>query len=531
MSKRPTDEAIQEALEEHHDGVVAAMRHLRSAGHAFNTQWFLERAQFIRDQLASPCADAGTVEHSGHRRATTSSKTLVFTCAQNNTKLHDKFWASLMHFLKHNGAELHVSRFTYNKAAMSQHGAKTGTDEGQDGVWYDSRIEPYVSDASLQVAPDLVWCGELNILPTRVTPLSTLKSYTRRASGIIPHVKMHLESTPVMKGSDPRLLLSTGTITRRNYIQKISGQVAEFHHVFGAVLVEVDDEGHWWARQLNADNDGVFYDKDMRYSPDGAGKSTERPQTMVHGDIHAAKTDMDVINAVFANGGVLDQLSPRKQFFHDLVDFAPRNHHNIKDPHFRWTHKAQNPVRSEFRKARSLLRFAGRNNIKSFVVTSNHDTAIGIWLKNTDGFFDPINRDFWLECNYWMSRNINCDPKPFAYALTAAEGVGHVDVTVVHEDDSVVVGGVEHGLHGHLGPNGSRGSPKNLRVLGKANTGHTHSPSIIDGVYTTGVYGKLDMGYNKGPSSWAHAFTLQYANGKRALYIFRNGKPWRGFEQ
>jgi len=98
---------------------------------------------------------------------------------------------------------------------------------------------------------------------------------------------------------------------------------------------------------------------------------------------------------------------------------------------------------------------------------------------------------------------------------------------IVHEDDSLVIGGVEHGMHGHLGPSGARGNPKNLRTVGKANTGHTHSAGIIEGIYTAGVFGNLDMGYNKGLSAWSNSFIVTYQNGKRTIVTIKDGKGWR----
>ena len=53
-----------------------------------------------------------------------------------------------------------------------------------------------------------------------------------------------------------------------------------------------------------------------------------------------------------------------------------------------------------------------------------------------------------------------------------------------------------------------------------------HTAGIIDGVYTAGVSGKLDMEYNKGPSSWSHSHVVTYPNGKRAIITVKNGK-WK----
>ena len=97
----------------------------------------------------------------------------------------------------------------------------------------------------------------------------------------------------------------------------------------------------------------------------------------------------------------------------------------------------------------------------------------------------------------------------------------------IGEDESVLINGIEYGMHGHLGPNGAKGSPKNFRQIGRrVNHGHTHTAGIIDGVWTSGVLGKLDMGYNRGPSSWSQTNILTYPNAKRTL-ITQVGKKWR----
>lgn len=471
------------------------------------------------------------------RRPSANGKTFVFTCAQNNTSLHKGFWDTLLKYVEYRKAELHVSRFVYNKNGMAANDAKGDDETDDDGVWYDHRIDPYVSDNSLNIGNDLVWCGELNIIPTRVHPLSTLKTYTRGKSGIVPHVKMRMDSVPTMKYDDPVFLYTTGTVTLRNYIQRQAGQVAEFHHVFGALVVEVADDGTWWARQINADKDGSFYDLFWKWTPSGPTGDPQRVAAITHGDIHIGKADNAILEAVFASGGILDMLKPHEQYFHDTIDFTPRNHHNIKDPHFMWhTHKDKSEnVLAEFEDAANLLLWAHRPWCKSVVVLSNHDVAINHWLKNTAAFFDSENVGLWLETNLKVYHG---GPlfSPFMWVLDKAisrvedlsSGI-MLDVDYVREDESRKVYGtdIEAGVHGHLGPNGARGSPTNLRTIGKANTAHTHSAGIIDGIYTAGVYGRLDMGYNKGPSSWSHSLVVTYLNGKRSILTLKNGKAWR----
>ena len=101
-------------------------------------------------------------------------------------------------------------------------------------------------------------------------------------------------------------------------------------------------------------------------------------------------------------------------------------------------------------------------------------------------------------------------------------------INVIQEDDSYrILGEIEAGLHGHLGSNGSRGSPRNISNAGKANTGHTHSTGIFQGVYTAGLYADLDLKYNKGLSSWSHGCVITYLNAKRAILTINKGRAWR----
>lgn len=114
----------------------------------------------------------------------------------------------------------------------------------------------------------------------------------------------------------------------------------------------------------------------------------------MHGDIHIGKANTALLDVVFETGGVIDQLRPKHQFFHDLVDFTPRNHHNIDDPHYLWSKEAQKSVEAEFDAAAVLLHQAERSWSTSHVVVSNHDTAINRWLRNTVAFWDAKNVDF-----------------------------------------------------------------------------------------------------------------------------------------
>jgi hypothetical protein len=102
---------------------------------------------------------------------------------------------------------------------------------------------------------------------------------------------------------------------------------------------------------------------------------------------------------------------------------------------------------------------------------------------------------------------------------------GLAGVRFVSEDDSFIIcGDIECAMHGHLGANGARGNPRQFTKMGaKSNTGHTHSPWLGDGAAVAGVSGLLDMGYNKGLSSWDQSHIVTYPNGRRCIITMRNG--------
>ena len=480
---------------------------------------------------------AGIIAAPDTRRRNLTGRRFVFTSAQNNTLVHEDFLSALFNFCEHNDAELVVSRFTYNKT-----GFQNATKEGGDKeLWYDERLSEFFVDHSVEVAKDLIFCGELDVLPTAANPLSGFESYTQGNSGIIPHAKVNMLSLPRLKGEDARFLYTTGAVTLRNYIQRKAGQKADFHHVFGALYIEIDEDGVWFARQLIADNSGSFYDLTTKYTAKGV-TSGHNVMAINYGDIHIEKTDPMVADASWGdNGSMASVLRPNYQFIHDLTDFTARNHHNIKNPHF----LAEQFWRGEDVESGLSRSAAFLQNIQRFgyvvVVESNHDLAYQRWLQEADVRNDPQNAEFFHRSNAELFKQIRIGNKDFSvYEWALREKRELVNVIFLREDDSFVicndakaeelnriVGGIECGIHGHRGPNGARGNSRQFRYIGrKCNLGHSHSAGIIDGVYVAGVSGLLDMDYNKGPSSWSHSHIVTYENGKRTIVTIKNGK-WR----
>ncbi len=474
-------------------------------------------------------------------------KRYILTCAQNNTSLHPELWENLMALARHYDAQVMISRFVYDKRSQSADLDKkvaTGkTAKEQAGIEWDPQVHPYLADDRVVLAPGLVWCGEQNILPTAVRPMSGLDAYTGRKSSIIPHVKLAMVSVPSGKHEATKFIYTTGTVTQRNYIQRKEGLKAEFHHCYGALLVEVDGEGDWFVRQLNADSRGVLHDLDLRVSK-GRVTDGHAVEAISWGDIHAIRLNKIVAGLAwgfgdgFGNyGGMEGVLKPKYQFMHDLLDFRARNHHEIKNPHKmfkRWAEGEDNVYEELHVTFQFLKRVANQAAGQVVVVDSNHDNALKRWLSEASYKTDPGNALIFLALETAIYKAMLAKDDWFHLLEWAEVHVtkGVSGARFLREDESFIIcpdanGGIECGMHGHLGPNGSRGGATSFARMGrKAVVGHTHQAGITDGVYVAGTSSNMDLEYNKGPGSWSHSHVVTYPNGKRAIITMWNGK-WR----
>ena len=469
-------------------------------------------------------------------------KAYILTCAQNNTLAHEATWENLKALAEYTGAEIYVSTFLYSKRGLGQRNDKaqlTGAPRDVDDIWFDPAITPYINNRRIEIAKGLVYCGELNILPTAQRPLSGLEVYTGRASMIVPHVKQELESVATLGGSGAKLNYSTGTITQRNYIQRKEGFKGEFYHTYGGLFVEVDDDGHWWVRQLNADSEGTIHDLDLKVEH---GKITEghRVEAITFGDVHVANIDEEVRAATWDEGGMVDVLRPRFQFVHDVLDMYSRSHHTKKDPYkvFKRFCQEQDNVQAEVEQAADFLAEIKRDDCQTVVINSNHDRHLGRWLAENDGRFDPVNAFFWSWLNaqtidYQFTHDGN-EPDHFKLAIERMRPNFEADNNVyfLPSDHSFVLcpkfgGGIEAGMHGDLGPNGARGSIGYFAKFGRrSNVGHSHTTGIRGGAFQTGTNSKLRLEYVHGPSSHSHSDIITHENGKRQIVTLFNGK-WR----
>jgi hypothetical protein len=472
-------------------------------------------------------------------------KRFILTSAQNNTFVHEAFWENVEAMAKHYDAKILVGTFSYNQNNFGKLAVKNGTKKAyEDDLWYDPKVTPYISDVPRELAPGLKWAGNMNILPTEDNPISGLETYGGSASIIFPHTKIEMRSIATMPDMPVKMVYTTGTVTLMNYLQKRLGIKAEHHHRYAFLLVEVDGDGNWWVRQVAARKNGKTIQDLNVLIEDGAVVSTDaKVEAITWGDLHATNAQSEVVESSLT---MLDALQPKYQIIHDVLEGVSVNRHYVKHaplPHetfHRWL-RGLHRVDEELKQTRVVLERYLRPWCKTIAPDANHDAKwLQSWLTKFDYRYDPANAELFLRMQSFMYAEIRKNmtaPKNvnlMRYAMEEEAGLKSGVVKFLLPDESLTVGEVELGCHGHLGPNGSFGSPSNLAKIGrKATTAHTHSAGIYHGLYVAGTSSRLTEGwdYTMGPSSWSWSHVVQYGSGQRAIVTMKrtaNGEmKWR----
>ena len=459
----------------------------------------------------------------------------ILTSAQNNVHVHEGFLANLKALARATDAELMVGFALYDRAGYRGLTRQGESQTGKRDVWWDSRIREFAVSNRVRLHKRLAFCGELDVLATARDPLSGLEAYCGRSSVIVGHNKFAMRCVESRPHQMPKEMFTTGSVTPQKFIQRKAGQLAHFHHVLGALLVEVTEDGYWHVHHLNAEDDGSFYWLDKQAANGRVTQHGKGLAGLILGDIHVEKGDAAVTDLTVE---VIAGLYPKTIVLHDLIDFRSRNHHNRKDPIFQMKmHLEKTSVVEELAQAAQFTRSlidAGSANMRVVVARGNHDGALDRWLKETDWRDDPVNAELYLELAAAMvraareGRRFNALETWIGWQVRQPIKRGgrnyNPRVDFLGVNDSHEIAGIECGMHGHVGPSGTRGMPKQFSRMGfKTFTGHTHTPSIYDGAYTVGVTGNLNMGYNIGPSKWMHCHGIIYPNGKRAFLFLKNG--------
>lgn len=449
----------------------------------------------------------------------------IFTAAQNGTPVNKEWWAILQRMAKAKGATLRVFPIRY-KNPTSRWGASQANAE-----WWDEPVRPLLVNQRVDLNANLMLLGDIKVQPTAADPVGAgdLSAVSRASSAILPHPKIQTRSIATPQNRMAKLLMTSGACTQPNYSDTRSGRVGEFHHSLSAVLVELDGK-RFYLRRLHFDaktkscTDSVV---GLRYTADKVSPAP-RPLALVTGDLHLDFVDPKALAATLR---MIDDTKPQHVMWHDAADGYTVNHHHGHNPFNRIAKRfsGMDDARMELLRLVRFMRDHRYDDVENVIVAANHtDDFLTRWIVESDWRDDPANADFYLETALHMVRNTKLGdkgteyPSPFKFFMDRAQVP---QLRVLDRDESFILGGVALDMHGDKGPNGARGSIRNLRRIGvKSVIGHGHSPGEDEGATQVGTLSRLRLEYNTGPSSWLHANAFVGADGKRQLVVIVDGE-------
>lgn len=454
------------------------------------------------------------------------AETLVITWAQNATPLHKGFFGALRGYCEANGARLLVIPGRYKNPTSRWEESQV------NAQWWAPELVPFLVNQRKQLGKNLVLLADICTQPTATTPLSGFESITHGESGIFGHPKLQMAVIPTPHKRMPKTLTTTGAVTVANYTDTKAGKKGDFHHVLGAVVVELEASGVFHLRHVNARKDGAFCDLDRAYYADGSNAPCGPYSGLIFGDAHPPFADPKVVEATFGATGLVEKLNPNMLVFHDLLDSYAVNPHHLQNPFASVVKRRalMDSISEEVGNTISWLRQkAGKR--KAIVVPSNHDNMLRRWIDRHDWKEDPVNAVFYLRTALHMAERCEMTetgmsvPDPFLYWVEKAR---LENIHCLPPNQSFTIADIECGLHGHEGPNGARGTLKNLSQLGvKVISGHSHTPGIEAGHYRTGTMTHLSLEYTGPVGSWLNTHCSIDPMGKRHLHTCINGKFWK----
>jgi hypothetical protein len=455
------------------------------------------------------------------------AKRWVITAAQNNTEINEGFLKTLELYCGENKAALIVRPIRYRNPVN----VLTPENGYPEGMWWDERLDNYLTDEPFEfaswVAPDI------RIPATSGNPLSGLDARSGEKHAVYAATQLMMRTIPTPQAKLPKILYSTGAVTLANYSTTKSGNLAEFHHNNSAVVVEVCSKtGKTFMRALSWDGKGIA-DLTEYYHASGKVDKNQRWEALIPGDEHAAFIDPTVVEATYTGRNSMAKKGrPHVIVRHDLLDAYSVSHHHLGD-NITMTNKANSGWGNLEEELNSTIDFLNKTTPKgalNLIVASNHNDHLTQWLAKGEKAVTPENALLYhqLMVGILESAEKTTTGVKFVNPFEAySAGKIKVQAEFLGSDDGYLIKDIDVSMHGHRGPNGSRGSARNLANIGvRSVIGHSHSPNIFRGVHQVGTSSRLNLEYASGPSSWLHCHCVIHSNGKRQLVPIIDG-DWR----
>lgn len=432
------------------------------------------------------------------------SKRYVVTTAVPGAKLNRSFYNAIQKYCKLNNAKLLILPST--------------------AIYKADMLDPEIPQASVVTTEKFlntkIRLSNIPINPQSVDPVQGLTRQSQTdGSFIFASPKQRLKLVANSNIKLPHALMTPGAITKPYYRPTRVGMIAAEDHVNGAIIVEVSDSVNYHFRQVQADSEGRFIDLGYEYS--AKGKRYVGAEALIPGDLHFGSTDPKV-EAVIKE--LAAKLKPRYLFIHDGFDGISINPH-VWDKSITRGKVAKNLSLSDELDLTALKYKEYSKLAKHLIdVNSNHSEFLHRWLEAGQYNKDPQNQIEGLELAWTKAQGLD----PFEYAIRKRVNIDNIKFLGADDDFKITCKRIQCGAHGHLGPNGSRGSTAGMeKSYSNSVTGHSHTPEILRQAWVVGTSTHLKLSYNKGSSSWLQSMCIVYHNGARQLINVIEGK-YRG---
>lgn len=445
----------------------------------------------------------------------------VITSVQNDTTTFTAFVDSLKSYVSKREGRLMVIPIRYkNPSAIV-------TQNQADGLGWDPSLAEYMIENEVVLSDHVKIVGDLNVQATAANPLSGLEPITQGKTSIFGHAQLAMTTVPVNQHKRPIIMTTTGTVSHGNYSDSKAGYKANFHHSNSAIVIELDRENDCHhIRQLIANEDGSFYDIYGKFNPDGTFEKLESVPGLMLGDEHVIEVDDQVVFATFDRpDSIVKRLKPEVLIRQDVLDcYSVSHHHRNKAVLSYQKYQSQkNVLLSELEEAAEYLIETTPVSSESWVIDSNHHDHLMRWLNEVNIKNEVWNAKVYHELMYLTLSAVDFGMSyinPFAFWMARNykdQNIGG-QITFIDSSNPRYIEGVLVSMHGDIGPNGARGSRKNLsKISEESMIGHSHSPGIEKGCWQVGTSSVIGLEYNKGPSGWMQTHGVIYPGGSRQL--------------
>lgn len=451
-----------------------------------------------------------------NRPEISKKRVYIVTTAVGDTKAHLPFLASLRHYSESRGGQILILPCE----------STTNSFENDSAIFDSEFSKPDYTMVTEDVKLNKnLFIRSIQVSANQIKPIAGLSRIgPRESTYVFASPKQFLEFGPRSTiAKDAYAIMTTGACTLPKYdasrfTSRRLAYIAENDHCYGALVIEIEDDDVFHFRHIQADREGKFVDLGVEWS---SNSHRSVPVHGVYGDIHASEADFECVNAfsqLLASIG-----NVKSVFLHDIFNGSSISHH-IKDI-------GQRSLRAESRNDSLMkeLEITGQvvQAIQAmstaetvYVVKSNHDEWLDRYLREGRYVFDPQNHRLSLQLAAGLFENEDL----LEYALRQV-GYEFENTVFLNRSSSAEVGGCELAAHGDLGTNGAAAGLDSLeRTYGSCVVGHTHTGAIQRQVYRVGTFTGLDLGYNRGPSTWSQTGCLVYENGQKQLVNFVNGR-------